>query len=169
MREQLRLSSPSNENQMVNLLLSVIIGILDIAGLSIQDAERQQLTRRLLPLSKAVNKLREALGEGVTSVDPEVITVEFGHPFDPRFMEESNDFQGGKSSPSRGAKFDVTNSERVVGTTELGLWAEKGRMNGHETILLPKVALEGVLKEVIVPMMTIPHKTLTRRKNFNQV
>ena len=171
MREQLRLSSPSNENQLVNLLLSAIIEILDIVGLSIQGAERQQLERRLLPLCKAVNKLREPLGEGVTSVDLEVNTIEAGHPFDPRYMEQSNDFKGEKSPPSGGPSFDVTNSERVVGTTELGLWAKKGRMNAHEIILLPKVALEGVLKEAgIVPeptsMTTMPHRrtsTLTRR------
>ena len=166
MREQLRLSSPSSENQLVNLLLSAIIEILDIVGLSIQGAEWQQLERRLLPLSRAVNKLREPLGEGVTSMDLEVNTIEAGHPFDPRYMEESNDSKGGKSSLSGEVNFDVTNSERVVGTTALGLCAKKGRMNGHEIILLPKVALEGVLKEAgIVPTTTMPHRrTSTRRK-----
>lgn len=148
----------------MNLLLSAIIEILDIAGMSIQDAERQKLEKRLLSLSKTVNKLREALGEGVTSVDLEVNTIKTGHTFDPRYMEESNDFRGGKSSPSGGANFDMT-SERVIGTTELGLWAKKGGMNGYEIILLPKVALEGVLKEAIVPMMTMPHRTSTRRNN----
>ena len=119
--------------------------MLDMAGLSIQDAERQKLERRLLTLSGAVNKLREALGEGVTSVDLEVITIEAGHTFDPRYMEESNDFKG--ASRSRGSNINVA-SERVVGTTVPGLWAKKGRMNEYEIILLPKVALEGVLKEV---------------------
>lgn len=164
MREQLRLSSPSNENQLVNLLLSAIIEILDIAGLSIQGAELQKLERRFLSLSKAVNKLREPLGEGVTSVDLEVNTIETGHPFDPRYMEESKDFKSGKSSPSGGSKFNMT-SERVVGTTELGLCAKKGGMDGYEIILLPKVALEGVLKEAIMPMTTMPHRRISTRRN----
>ena len=149
----------------MNLLLSAITEILDIAGLSIKDAERQKLERRFLTLSKAVNKLREALGEGVTSVDLEVNTIEAGGTFDPHYMEESNNFKGGKYSPSGGANFYAT-SEWVVGTTELGLWAKKGRMTTYEIILLPKVALEEVLMEAIVPMTTMSHrKTSTRRNN----
>jgi hypothetical protein len=150
----------------VNRFLSAIIEILDISGLSIQDAERQKLEKRLLSLSKAVNKLRGPLGEGITSVDLEVNIIETGRTFDPRYMEESNDFKGGKPLPPGGSNFNVT-SERVVGTTELGLWAKKGRTDGYESILLPKVALEEVLKESIVPMTTVtmPRRVSTRRNN----
>ena len=122
-REQLRLSSPGSENQLVNLLLSAIIEMLDMAGLSIQDAERQKLERRLSTLSRAVNKLREALGEGVTSVDLEVITIETGHTFDPRYMEESNDFKGGKSSLSRGSNINVASE---------GCWHDSTRIMGEK-------------------------------------
>ena len=53
-------------------------------------------------------------------MDLEVNKIEAGHPFDPNYMEESNDFKVGKSPLSGGVNFDVMNSERVVGMTELG-------------------------------------------------
>lgn len=140
--------------------MNAIKGILDVAGWSIQDAGQEHLERVLSPLSKAVQSLRKALGEDVTSMDMEVTTIDPGQIFDAEHMEDG--FGGGKTSlPSR---LKIASApENVVGTTGLGLRTRKGQRDEDETILLPQVALEGVLKEAMKPVsLKLQKRTATR-------
>lgn len=140
--------------------MHAIKGILDVAGWSIQEEGQEVFERLLSPLSKAVQSLRKALGEDVTSMDMEVTTIDAGQIFDAEHMEDG--FRGGKSSsPSR---FKIASApENVVGTTGLGLRTKKGQTDEYESILLPQVALEGVLKEAMKPVsLKLQKMTVTR-------
>ena len=147
-RAQLRRSSPNDVNGLQSFVRA-IKGILDVAGWTTQDAGQEHFERVLSPLSKAVQSLRKALGEDVTSMDMEVTTIDAGQIFDGEHMEDS--FGGGKSSSPSRLKISSA-PENVVGTTGLGLRTRKGQTDENESILLPQVALEGVLKEAMKPV-----------------
>lgn len=159
-RAQLRRSSPNDVGGLQSFV-NAIKGILDVAGWSIRDADQEQLERVLSPLSKAVQSLRKALGEDVTSLDMEVTTIDAGQMFDAEHMEDGFGGSGKSSSPSR---LKIASApENVVGTTGLGLRTRKGQTNENESILLPQVALEGVLKEAMKPVsLKLQKRTATR-------
>ena len=155
----MRRSSPNDVNGLQSFVRA-IKGILDVAGWTIQDADQEHFERVLSPLSKAVQSLRKALGEDVTSMDMEVTTIDPGQIFDAEHMEDG--FGGGKSSsPSRLKIASAT--ENVVGTTGLGLRTRKGQRDENESILLPQVALDGVLTEAMKPVsLKLQKRTATR-------
>lgn len=159
-RAQLRRSSPNDVNGLQSFV-NAIKGILDVAGWSIRDADQEHLERVLLPLSKAVQGLRKAVGEDVTSLDMEVTTIDAGQIFDAEHMDDGFGGPGKSSSPSR---LKIASApEKVVGTTGLGLRTRKGQTNENESILLPQVALEGVLKEAMKPVsLKLQKRTATR-------
>ena len=129
----------------MNGLLSVLV----IAGWSTREPDQQhQFERRLLPLFKAVQDLRKTLGEDVTSMDLEVAIIDPGEAFNPAYME--NGYGYARASSGSGKK----TQEKVIGTTGLGLHkismkhTSKGPL---EVVLLPKVDLEGTVKEAMDP------------------
>ena len=120
--------------------------ILDVAGWSIQESDRRQLEARLPRLFEAVKNLRKAIGEDITSIDFEVTTIEAGAIFDNDFMRPhrmSSLFLEGRKEGTL---------EEVIGTTELGLSARKGRMPHLEMALLPQVVVRGA-EESMVPLL----------------
>ena len=132
----------------MNGLLSVLV----IAGWSTREPDQQhQFERRLPPLFKAVQDLRKALGEDVTSMDMELAIVDPGEAFNPTYMEDW--YGDARVSSGSGEK----TSEKVSATTGLGLRktsmkrTSKGRVPHSEMVLLPKVVLEGTVKEAMDP------------------
>lgn len=135
----------------------MVKGILDIAGWSIREVDRQQFEKRIPPLLKAVKNLRKALSEDITSMDVEVIVPQAGSNFDPNWMEDGF---GDKKSRLLGTQ------EKVVGTTGLGLGKRKDGMNEVEMMLFPQVALEGVMEEAMKPESTKPRRATRRGTNI---
>ena len=113
--------------------------ILDVAGWSIQESDRRQLEMRLPSLFEAVKNLRKVIREDIASIDLEVATIEAGTIFDTEYMEPH--WMSSLFLERREER--VSDSEEVIGTTGLGLWARKGHMLHLEMVLLPQVALRG--------------------------
>ena len=132
----------------MNGLLSVLV----TAGWSTRESDQQhQFERRLSPIFKAVQDLRKALGEDVTSMDMEVAIIDPGDAFDPTYMEDG--YGDARASSGSGKK----TPEKVSGTTGLGLQkismkrTSKGPVAHSEMVLFPKVVLEGTVKEAMDP------------------
>ena len=143
----------------MNGLLSVLV----IAGWSTREPGQQhQFERRLPPVFKVVQDLRKALGEDVTSMDMEVAIIDPGEAFDPTYMEDGY----GDARASSGSR--KKDPQKVSGTTGLGLRRtsmkrmSKGRVLHSEMVLLPKVVLEGTVKEAMNPAP--PIKSRLRKK-----
>ena len=128
-----------------------LLSVLVIAGWSTREPEHQhQFERRLPPIFEAIQDLRKALGEDVTSMDMKVVIIDPGEAFQPTYMEDAWYWDAragsGKKTP-----------EKVSGTTGLGLHKismkhmSKGPVPYSELVLFPKVALEGMVKEAMDP------------------
>ena len=138
-----RLSSDGWTENLMNGLLSVLV----IAGWPTREPDQQhQFERRLPPLFKAVQDLGKTLGEDAASMDMEVAIIDPGEAFNPTYME--NGYGDARASSGSGKK----TLEKVSGTTGFGLHkismkhTSKGPL---EVVLLPKVVLEGTVKEVM--------------------
>ena len=143
-----------------------LLSVLVIAGWSTREPEHQhQFERHLPPIFKAVQDLRRALGEDVTSMDMAVASIDPGHSFDPTYMED------GYWDPGASSGSGKKTPERVSGTTGLGLHqtsmkqTSKGPVLHSEMVLFPKVALEGMVKEAMDPA---PPPASRLRKNLKK-
>ena len=143
-----------------------LLSVLVIAGWSTREPDQQhQFERRLPPIFKAVQELRKALGEDVTSMDMEVAVIDPGDPFNPTYMEDG--YGDARASSGSGKKAP----EKVSGTTGLGLHkismkhTSKGPVPQWEMVLFPKVALEGMVKEAMDPA---PPPASRLRKNLQK-
>ena len=132
--------------------MSGLLSVLVIAGWSTRESDQQhQFERRLSPIFKAVQDLRKALAEDVTSMDMEVAIIEPGQAFQPTYMEDG--YGDARASSGSGKK----TPEKVSGTTGLGLHKismkhkSKGLVPHSEMVLFPKVVLEGTVKEAMDP------------------
>jgi len=130
-----------------------LLNVLIVAGWSTREPDQQhQFERRLPPIFKAVQDLRKALGEGVTSTDVEVVIIDPGEVFKPAYMEDG--YGDARASSGNGKK----TPEKVSGTTGLGLHkismkrTSKGPVPQLEMVLFPKVVLEGTVKEAMAPL-----------------
>jgi hypothetical protein len=129
-----------------------LLSVLAIAGWSTREPDQQQQFEGCLPpVFKAVQDVRKALGEDVTSMDMEVAIVEPGAAFNPTYMEDG--YGDARTSSGSGKK----TPEKVSGTTGLGLQkismkrTLKGPVPHTEMVLFPKVVLEGTVKEAMDP------------------
>ncbi|PPQ64184.1 hypothetical protein CVT24_008558 [Panaeolus cyanescens] len=108
---------------------------------------------KLAPIFKAVEDLRIALGEKITSSDIHVSLVPPNSRFDALWMD--NGFAEAKAKPVQGESV-----QRVVGTTGLGLkraiFGRRGPSGEvmFESILSPQVVLESTLKDTLNPPPT---------------
>ena len=132
--------------------MSGLLSVLVIAGWSTREPDQQhQFERRLPPIFKAVQDLRKALGEDVTSMDMEVAIIDPGESFQPTYMEDG--YGDARASSGSGKK----TPDKVSGTTGLGLHkismkqTSKGPVPHAEMVLFPKVVLEGTVKEAMDP------------------
>ncbi|KDR69826.1 hypothetical protein GALMADRAFT_214905 [Galerina marginata CBS 339.88] len=124
--------------------------VLMIAGWDWPPAisHRAAFEQKLVPIFKAVENLRIALGEKITSADIEVFVARTGSQFKPWMEDAYGDIQdpGGKW----GSK------EVVVGTTSMGLKKILTSRGYHdletlEPVLAPKVILETTIREALQP------------------
>ena len=132
--------------------MSGLLDVLLIAGWSTREPDQEdQFERHLPPIFEAVQDLRKALGEDVTSMDMEVAIIDSGQAFNPTYM--ADEYEDARASSVSGKKF----SEKVSGTTGLGLHkismkqTSKGPVSHSEMVLFPKVVLEGTVKEAMDP------------------
>ena len=96
--------------------MSGLLGVLLIAGWSTREPDQQhQFERRLPPIFKAVQDLRKALGEDVTSMDMEVALIYPGDPFNPTYIEDG--YGDARASSGGGKK----TPENVSETTGVGV------------------------------------------------
>ena len=111
--------------------------------------------QKLLAIFRAVEDLRLALGEKVTSVDLEVNVVGPDFLFDHRWMEDGyGDARQGNMKKS---------AEVIAGTTGIGLKKVVQSPSGDlrfENVLAPKVVLKSTLEEALAP----PPKTRSNKK-----
>lgn len=90
---------------------------------------------------KAVMGVREAIGEGFTSADVELVVVAPGTAFEARRMEDA---WGGYGE-------GAARNEVVAGTTGLGVRMVKKSDDGEhsELVLQPKVVLESTMRSAV--------------------
>jgi hypothetical protein len=109
---------------------------------------QHQFERRLPPIFKAVQDLRKAVGEDVTSMDLEIAIFSHGTAFNPTYMED--EYEDARASSGSGKK-------RASWTTGLGLHkismkrTPKGPVPHLEMVLSSRVVLEGMVKEAMDP------------------
>ena len=133
--------------------MSGLLSVLVIAGWSTREPDQQhQFERRLPPIFKAVQDLRKALGEDITSMDMDVAIIDPDDSFDPTYMEDGYGYARVSSGSWK------KTPEKVSGTTGLGLQkitmkrrTSKGPVLRSEMVLFPKVVLEGTVKEAMDP------------------
>ncbi|TFK22626.1 hypothetical protein FA15DRAFT_671321 [Coprinopsis marcescibilis] len=146
-----------------------IIPVMQVAGWTCADLF--QFEKRLPSIFKALQDIRKATGEDVTSTDLEVITVVDGKGFDPNFMEDAYGDGRGDSSAlkavGKSGDGDDPPAHLVVASVGLGLRQvilkrhSNGAVSKRATwIASPKVVLEKTIKEAIEP----PPPTTRRRK-----
>ncbi|TFK50903.1 hypothetical protein OE88DRAFT_1645166 [Heliocybe sulcata] len=104
------------------------------------------IERRLARIIQLSFRIRNVIGESITSCDYTVLLVRPGEPFDPQRMEEDG-----------GDDLSDSNGVHVLCTTQLGLMRrEKGGMEAgapfeQGIVLLPKVALVSLLRASEAP------------------
>ncbi|KDR76611.1 hypothetical protein GALMADRAFT_1328499 [Galerina marginata CBS 339.88] len=143
---------PTSENWMAEVI-EHLVGILKIASWDSPPENQSAFEQKLVPIFKAVEDLRVALGEKFTSADLEVGTVRAGSKFEP-WME--NAYGDGGQSGGKQASQDI-----VCGTTGLGLKQviiDKGlnRQERFTAVLGPKVVLQSTLRKALEPPPHIP-------------
>jgi len=121
--------------------------IFKIAEWNIESPDNlKAFEQKLFAIFKAVEDLRLALGEKVTSVDLEVNVVGRGFLFDHRWMVDAyGDARQGNMKKS---------TEFVAGTTGIGLKRVIPSPSGEdlfENVLSPKVILVSTLQEALLP------------------
>ena len=130
---------------------------------SIENEESYE--HRLLPIFTAINAVRMAIGEILTSTDLDIFTFECDKTYDPVTMDDA--YSGGKQSGAKRAP------EAIVGTIGIGfgkLIAEgistssanlKGRLQ-HEVVIPAKIMLRSTLNEDL----TQPNKLRKKKKKM---
>ncbi|KDR69829.1 hypothetical protein GALMADRAFT_255647 [Galerina marginata CBS 339.88] len=154
---------PTSENWMAEVI-EHLRGVLIIASWDSPPSPENQsaFEQKLVPIFKAVEDLRVALGEKFTSADLEVGTVRSGSKFEP-WMEDA--YGDGRQSGGKQASQDI-----VCGTTGLGLKQviiDKG-LNPPERftpVLPPKVVLRSTIREALEPPEPSRPSKLKKRKN----
>jgi hypothetical protein len=121
--------------------------IFRIAEWNIGSQENLIAFEQKLPaIFKAVEDLRLALGEKVTSIDLEVNVARPGAAFDHRWMEDGyGDARQGNTKKS---------GESIAGTTGIGLkkvLPSPSEEDLFENVLAPKVVLVSTLQEALLP------------------
>ena len=128
--------------------------IFKIAGWDIRSLDHLKAFEQKLPaIFKAVEDLRLALGEKVTSIDLEVNVVRPDFVFDNRWMVD------GYGDARLGNKKKST--EVVAGTTGISLKKVIPSPSGEDlfgNVLSPKVVLVSTLKEVLFPPPPSPSR-----------
>jgi len=126
--------------------------IFRIAEWSIGGQEKLTAFEQKLPaIFKAVEDLRLALGEKVTSIDLEICVVSSTTLFDHRWMEDA--YADGRKGNKK------KSGESVVGTTGIGLKKVIPSPSGEEefeNVLSPKVVLVSTLQEALRPPSPAP-------------
>ena len=121
--------------------------IFKIAGWTIGSQDNLNAFEQKLPaIFKAIEDLRVALGEKVTSIDLEVNVASPGSVFDHRWMEDGyGDARQGNTNKS---------GEFIAGTTGIGLKKVIPSSSGEElfeNVLPPKVVLVSTLQDALLP------------------
>ena len=126
--------------------------IFQIAEWSIGGQEKSIAFEQKLPaIFKAVEDLRLALGEKVTSIELEICVVSLDAPFDHRWMEDA--YADGRKGNTK------KSGESVAGTTGIGLKKVIPSPSGKErfeNVLSPKVVLVSTLQEARRPPSPVP-------------
>ncbi|KAF9047622.1 hypothetical protein BJ165DRAFT_1467279, partial [Panaeolus papilionaceus] len=133
-------------------LISSLMNIIKIAAWKMPDKEqRLSFEGKLVPIFKAVEDLRIAIGEKITSADIRVSLVPPQSRFDASWMDDA--FADARVKVAATGPIQC-----VVGTTGFGLKkviaAEKRGPSGellYESVLSPKVILESTLNEALNP------------------
>ena len=132
--------------------------IFKIAAWDIGSPDNLKAFEQKLPaIFKAVEDLRLALGEKITSVDLEVNVVGPGFLFDHRWMVDGyGDVRQGNMKKS---------AEVVAGTTGIGLKKVIPSPSGEDlfdNVLSPKVVLVSTLQEALLPPPPPPSRVKKR-------
>ncbi|KAF9047640.1 hypothetical protein BJ165DRAFT_1467405, partial [Panaeolus papilionaceus] len=132
--------------------ISSLMNIIKIAAWKMPDKDhRTSFEAKLVSIFKAVEDLRIAIGEKITSADIRVSLVPPQSLFNASWMDDA--FADARATVSRTGPIQC-----VVGTTGFGLKkvisAEKRGPSGellYESVLSPKVILESTLNEALNP------------------
>ncbi|PPQ64189.1 hypothetical protein CVT24_008563 [Panaeolus cyanescens] len=137
-------------------LISRMMKVFKVASWRTPDKnQRVSFEGKLVPIFKAVEDLRIALGEKITSSDIHVSLVPPNSRFDASWMDDA--FADARAKPVQGGP-----AQRVVGTTGFGLKKAivgKRSPSGElmfESVLAPKVTLESTLNEALNPPPRVP-------------
>jgi hypothetical protein len=121
---------------------------LKIASWAARSPENQESYENRLPsIFKAINEVRMAIGENVTSADLDIFVYECDKIYDPAGMDVAYASKG-KRAP-----------EPIVGTTGIGLGKVMAERNAKDVpliqVLIPaKIVLTSTLNEALEPVQS---------------
>ena len=101
---------------------------------------------RLSSIFKAINELRMAIGEKITSADLDIFVFKFDKSYDPETMDDT--YSDGRQSSGKRAP------EAIVGTTGIGLVKHKVERSAKDvlqlqTVIPAKIVLRSTLKKAL--------------------
>ena len=132
-----------------------------IASWKARSSENEESYGNRLPsIFKAINELRTAIGEKITSADLDIFIFECDKIYDPNLMEDA--YGDGRQSSGKQAP------EAIVGTTGIGLGQVMAERSAKDIIqmqsLIPaKIVLTSTMNEALEPIQP------TRRKKKKPV
>ena len=154
-RAYTRPSTESWNKELYKKLQSVLM-VASWAPLAPENEE--SYGNRLPSIFKAINELRVAMGEKLTSADLDIFVFECDKIYNPKFMEDA--YSDGRQSSGKRA------SEAIVGTTDISLGkvvTEGGEEDLRIQTLIPaKIVLTSTMNEALEPVQ--PKRRKTTRK-----
>ena len=128
----------------INVIVNGLAHVLTIAGWAQQENKEAVLSRmfrgRVLVIAEMALRLRKGIGEDITSANIFLKACRSGEEFDSRVMDDTYADSRRNGEQVRGTSSANSASEKVAGTTEIGLVRV---VKGHqpEILLKPKVVL----------------------------
>lgn len=130
----------------INAIVDGLIHVLTFAGWTQQENKDgvfiSMFRERVWMIVELMLRLRKGIGEDITSAHIHLKEFRAGEEFDPRAMDDTyaDDRRNGKQASDGNDPNSASSSEKVAGTTEIGLVRV---VKGHqpEILLKPKVVL----------------------------
>lgn len=122
---------------------------------------RECFGHRLPPIFKAVNELRMAMGEKITSADLDILVYSCDRTYDSSFMDDAYS-DGRQANSKRGP-------EAIIGTTGIGLAklsAERSSKDAlqYHSVVSAKIVLKSTLNEALEPVQSSGTRLNKRKK-----
>ena len=152
---------PSSETWKTELYQKLTSVLKIAAWMPSSPESRESFGHRLPPIFKAVNELRMAMGEKITSADLDILVYPCDRTYDPSFMDDAYS-DGRQANSKRGP-------EAIIGTTGIGLAklsAERSSKDAlqYHNVVSAKIVLKSTLNEALEPIQSSGIRFNKRKK-----